>query len=141
VESKVLTVRGELPVLNRIDRIDRDSRNGSVWVRDTKCTGQGFDSVLTGYTWCVQCRMYRVATRSWLTISGRSDKLVGFILDMITIPGIKYCPTTKDKPEDGGFNHYIQRVKEWYKEHEEKGEEMMTSMAIQYTEPSSRICK
>ena len=141
LEETITTELGELPTLNRLDRIDIDTRNGGVWLRDTKTTTQGFDSVLTGYLWCAQCRMYRVAATSWLKRSETEGAIRGFILDMIAVPGIKYCPNTKDAETKGGFNHYIQRVKEWYQTAETKAKAMgqspetMTSMAIQFNEP------
>ena len=114
------------------DWIVRDERDGSVWIRDTKTTGEDFDSILTGFLYCVQCRFYRIMAAQ----EECGDKLKGFIVDMIQTPTIKLCGKDEKMAIKLGctpFEAYVQRVKEWYEVNAKDGK-VMDSVAIVFNE-------
>jgi hypothetical protein len=130
-EEKIEGNFGEAGLIGYIDWVVRDKRDGSVWLRDTKTTGRKFESVLTGFSHCVQCRFYRrlALEREW----GKDVK--GFILDLVKVPSIKLCG--KDEKMAAKLNctpmeAYIQRVKDWYADQDE---DAMKSVAIAFNEP------
>jgi len=123
------------PVVGFMDWIVRDTRDKSVWIRDTKTTSRKFDSILTGFQWSVQARFYRklAMSRPW----GKDVK--GFILDMVKVPTIKLCGKDEKNAatwECTVMEAYIKRVKEWYAEQDE---ESMKSVAIKFNEPVDNI--
>jgi len=119
-----------IPCVWIADWVVRDKRDGSVWIRDAKTTGENFSSILTGFLYCVQARFYRMmaAQEEW------GDKIRGFILDMIQVPTIKLCGKDEKMAAKLGctpFEAYVQRVKEWY---ETQAEDPMRSDAIIFNE-------
>lgn len=129
-------VTGDIPLVGYLDWVVRDKRDGSVWIRDTKTTSRKFASILTGFSHCIQCRLYRLLPWTEKEISltwGRDVK--GFILDMVKVPSIKLCGKDEKnavKWECTVMEAYIKRVKEWYEGQEE---EAMKSVAIAFNEP------
>jgi hypothetical protein len=120
-----------LPIKGYVDWVVRDTRNGSVWIRDTKTTSRKFASILTGFQWSVQCRFYRLIAEE-RTAWGKDVK--GFILDMIRVPSIRLCGKDEKEAAKLGctpMEAYINRVEMWYSEQDET----MASMAIPLTEP------
>jgi len=129
--SMSVTNSMKVPLLGIVDWAVKDSRDGGVWIRDTKTTGNPFESILTGFLYCIPCRMYRILgdqNKEW------RGKIKGFILDMIRTPGIKLC--SKDIKNANSWSctpaeAYMKRVEEWY----ECQEETMESSAIAFNEP------
>jgi hypothetical protein len=131
IDGELDRVPSNVPTTGYMDWVVRDKRDGSVWIRDTKTTSRKFASILTGFSYCIPCRFYRLLAlnRPW----GKDVK--GFILDMVKVPTIKLCG--KDEKNAAAWEctvmeAYIKRVKEWYEEQEE---EAMKSVAIKFNEP------
>ena len=131
-------IEGEMqgvPVVGFMDWVVRDTRNGSVWIRDTKTTSRKAEAMLTGFSHCVQCRFYRLLAlnRDW----GKDVK--GFILDIVKVPAIKLCGKDEKQAEKDNcspMEAYIQRVKQWYDDQEEPA---MQSRAIAFNEPVENL--
>ncbi len=116
VERKVLmTVSGiSRPVSLQLDLVLAERGTKNIWIMDHKVTsGKPWDMV-HALRFELQSHLYRLG--AWAEFP--HNPVRGMIHNVIKVPGIKYCPKTKDKPEDGGINHYLERVVEWY----EKGE-------------------
>lgn len=115
------------------DWIVRDKRDGSVWIRDIKTTGEESAAILTGFLYSIQCRFYRLMTaqEEW------GDMVKGFILDIINTPTIKICGKDDKAAAKLGctpFEAYVQRVKEWYEVQANKVDDAMISVAIVFNE-------
>lgn len=132
-ESKIqATFRGwPFPFEGTVDKIllDTSKPGPPVWIRDHKSTGRSLESIFGGVAWSLQARLYRVLVVSQLY------SVTGFILDGITVPGIKLCKT--DEKNAKGWNvpieeAYLRRVKEWYAE---KPDDHIRSRGIIYVEP------
>lgn len=116
VERKgLMTVSGvSRPVSYQLDLVLSERGTKNIWIMDHKVTsGKPWDMV-HALRFELQSHLYRLG--AWAEFP--HNPVRGMIHNVIKIPGIKYCPKTKDKPEDGGINHYLERVVEWY----EKGE-------------------
>lgn len=121
---------GTVPCVWIADWIVEDTRDGGIWIRDTKTTSETLDAILTGFLYSVPCRFYRImaAQEEW------GDRLKGFILDTIQVPTIKLCGKDEKQAAKLGctpFEAYVQRVKEWYKAQDE---DPMKSPAIVFNE-------
>lgn len=130
VEKPVLTqldLQDGLPpviLAGRLDRVLVDEETSNLYIRDQKTSGRDTKFTLAGYPFSLQCRVYRI-----LAAIEYDKSPVGFIIDLLRKPSIKYCPKTKDKD---GFSSYLDRVKKWY---DEQGIEAMVSHSILFTEP------
>jgi hypothetical protein len=123
-----------LPVKVIPDKLQKDTRNDNIWIRDRKTTSKDVSLISAGYEWSTACRLYRIGVRKYLETIGNRGKLVGFILDLIQTPTIKMCG--KDEKNAKAWNcsiedAYYRRVKEWY---DEKGEKVLTSKGIMFGE-------
>jgi len=110
-----------ITIKGRLDKIVRDTRDGVMWIRDSKTTSRDIAYTLTGYMFSIQCRLYRLLAIDYVP--------KGFILDIARVPSIKFCNKDKD------FDAYLIRVEKWYEEQEELGVTPMTSKAIIFSEP------
>lgn len=117
----------EVELVGIPDELVENTDTGEVWVRDSKTSTRDVQYTLTGYQYGLQKRIYRILATEFLEEQGKPPP-VGFIIDLLQVPTIKYCPTTKDKE---GFNHYIDRCRKWY---EEKGDNAIRRFALPYTE-------
>jgi hypothetical protein len=110
------------PIITKCDMALIWKKTGQVWIVDFKTTS------LDTRAWCAmssispQMGIYRVGLQSvldeWHEAGGYPKlKVEGALHAVIKKPGIKYCPNTKDK---SGFDHYIQRLVEWYADAREK---------------------
>jgi hypothetical protein len=118
------------PRRGRIDELvlDEDSRN--VWIRDTKTTSRDIAFTLSGCGWSIQSRFYRMLAGYYVQdVLQRVDvgKVMGFIYDVMQMPGIKFCK------KDTDFDAYLKRVEQWYLDN---GMDAMASKAILFNEPT-----
>lgn len=114
-----------------VDKIllDTSKPGPSAWIRDHKSTGRSLESLFGGVAWSLQARLYRVLVMSQL------PSVTGFILDGITVPGIKLCKTDVKNAKEWNVpftDAYLRRVIEWYLE---KPDDHIRSRGIIYTEP------
>lgn len=110
----------------KIDRLVRSKSDGAVWVRDIKCTSFAPHYILTGIRWSAQYQIYGFLAQT-LVKNPPGASVVGFIWDVLQIPGIKFCKKDKD------WAAYLDRVKEWYVEKEmESGTSPVVSQALYY---------
>jgi hypothetical protein len=156
-EQKVsVSIAGTPLVLEgTIDLLVRDTRNGACYIRDFKTTSRDTQHTLTGYQYSIQCRLYRLLALDYLyTQTGKSNDLPGvdrilpaFILDVMQVPGIKFCTSDRsfrDVPLKKGegtkreyygepvWGNYLSRCKEWYTEN---GISAASSFFLTYGEP------
>lgn len=144
---------------SRLDKLVLDQRpesNHSVWVRDYKTTLRDADFFLTGYSYSLQCLLYRMAAEAWLSANTAEPHTVrGFILDILQVPTIRMSAadrdytvatkTLKSGPNKGKevtekvytgeplFENYLKRCEEWYAD---KGKDAVRSYPIFYTGPT-----
>ena len=127
VEGPVIVAGVQIMIGGTIDKLVRDKRDGRLWVRDWKTSSRDINYMMTGYQWSVQCRMYRLLAWLWATQNEvEKPEPLGFILDGVQMPTIKFCKKDKD------FDAYIERCKQWYKDNLI---ETFVSRAIPYLEP------
>ena len=126
-------------VAGTVDRLMRDKRDGRLWVRDWKTSSRDVEYIMTGYQWSIQCKMYRILAHLWARqnqeIYGiENTEPVGFIVDGVQMPTIKFCKKDRD------FDAYIERCKAWYKDNLKTA---FVSRAVIYQEPllNESICK
>jgi hypothetical protein len=107
-----------LPIRATCDLALVNKQSGEVWIVDFKSTS--FDPMKRAQPtrFSPQLALYRIALQLALDSWNPTGRVVaGSFHAIIQKPGIKYCPTTKDK---GGFGDYITRLVQWYKEKEAK---------------------
>lgn len=120
------------PVLiaGRLDSVLKDTDTGDIYIRDTKTSGRDVAFTITGYSYSLQCRFYRI-----LAASEFEQVPKGFILDVLQTPGIKLCGTDIKAAKAEGISPeeaYLNRCKEWY---ETQGKKSAQSFYIQFAEP------
>ena len=131
----------DLDIGGRIDKILQHKEDNSYWIRDHKSTGRGLNTIFGGLAWSIQARLYRLLAFEYLKDEGKlqDEKQVrGFIMDGTVRPGIKLCRTDEKNAKTWNCpveEAYLRRVKDWYKEQEEKGKESMKSKALIFIEP------
>lgn len=131
--------RVSMPVRCPIDLVVADPRNPEqVYVVDHKTTSRdpmvrAMSTRLSG-----QAKLYRIVLQANLDYWHQClpDKypqleVVGTIHNIIKKPTIKYCPNTKDK---GGYQDYVNRVREWYENQRDSGKTVMLSSKVRFTE-------
>ena len=127
VEGDVEICGNKVTVAGTIDKVVRDKRDGRLWVRDWKTSSRDMNYIMTGYQWSIQCRMYRLLAWLWAKQNEiENPEPLGFIVDGVRMPTIKYCK------KDVDFAAYIERCKQWYKDNLI---DAFTSRAIRYQEP------
>ena len=123
------------PRRGKIDLLQVDENDRSVWVRDSKTTSRDTMFTLSGCGWSIQSRFYRMLTSHYIKEMIDVSKIMGFIYDVAQVPGIKMCgKDEKGAKEENitSFEFYMKRVKTWYAD---KGIEAMSSKAIVFNEP------
>ena len=98
----------DIPIEGTLDEGVLDEQASCVYIRDTKTTGRPVEFTLTGYSYSLQCRLYRILIDAWLRsqketplvgvtkISDLPPTSTGFILDILQKPTIRMCD--KDRP-------------------------------------------
>lgn len=114
-----------IAIAGRLDQICQSADSGNIWLMDYKTTSQDPQTILTGYQFSLQCRIYRLLADAYCQREELPSPK-GFILNIIRMPTIVMC--SKDK----SFNDYLNRCIQWYKE---KGLEACAAYQIQYSEP------
>jgi hypothetical protein len=109
-----------IPLCGILDKLNAGD-NGEVWVEDHKTSGREVDFILTGYQFSLQCRIYRI-----LACMQTGREPVGFVLNYLRTPAIKFCAKDKD------FDGYLGRCRDWYAKNTDNS---IRSFAIRYTEP------
>jgi len=94
----------------RIDGLAYDRNKGEFWLVEYKTTTADPPKFLAGYELDPQIRLYRVLATAALP----QTPPVGVIVLVVQKPTIKYCPNSKDSPSNGGFPHYIKRIRDWW---------------------------
>jgi len=112
----------------RIDRLIQD-RNGDYWIQDYKTTSFTPPAVSSSYPWSDACRIYRILAHMWLKKQGKlslHDSLMGFQLNIIRKPTIRFSPTRLDSNKEDKYEtkflSYLARCEKWYQEQELKDE-------------------
>ena len=124
-----------LRVAGTVDRLVRDKRDGRLWVRDWKTSSRNVEYIMTGYQWSIQCKMYRILAHLWAEQHKEEYNIVntepvGFIVDGVQMPTIKFCKKDRD------FDAYIERCKAWYKDNLKTA---FISRAVIYQEPLMNV--
>jgi hypothetical protein len=118
LEAKIQGI--SVPLISPCDLALIKKSTGDVWIIDHKTTSMNTLTRARSVRISSQIALYRLVLQchldSWAeTGLGRkiARKVVGSVHNIVQKPTIKYCPKTKDKD---GFDHYVQRVKDWYEE-------------------------
>ncbi len=134
----------------KLDEILQVKETGDLFIRDFKTTSSNIAYTLTGYSYSLQCRMYR------LGVAVHQNKSpVGFILDILRKPTIVMCDKDRDYTEyvhtfkrgyrrgqtetrkkfidrPPIFENYLDRCRQWYKD---SGDEGVQSFSVRFVEP------
>ena len=117
-----------------LDEIEIDRRVNAIAIRDTKTTSRSLDTILTGYPYGVQLRVYRFLAEEWCRQNGLPAPQ-GFIIDAVLMPTIKLCKKDEKEARITGCTAeeaYRIRVENWYAEN---GKTSMVSSAMKFNEP------
>ncbi len=118
LEAKIKGI--SVPLISPCDLALVKKSTGDVWIIDHKTTSMSTRARARSVRISSQIALYRLVLQchldSWAE-TGQGEypqrKVVGSVHNIVQKPTIKFCPKTKDK---SGYDHYIQRVKDWYQE-------------------------
>ncbi len=155
----------EMELEGTLDKITRSKSSGRAWCRDFKSTSRDPNTILTGYSYSLQCRMYRLLAESFLYAAADKEnpealspdanpRVYGFVLDILQMPGIKMSGADRAYTEhehtftrgarkgetEMRRDHHGEPILENYitrclQWYTDKGTKPVESHAIAYTEP------
>ena len=105
------------PIVIKPDLVLRRKGTNKIWLPDHKTVGQSVKARASVLPFEVQPRLYAWVYQELLKAKGSDDVVGGWIHNLLKKCTLRYCPDGKDKA--GGFDGYIARVHEWYKQQEE----------------------
>lgn len=114
--AKVQGLTHPITITGQLDLLAREVADPSrLWIVDGKTCGEPPVKVAQTLDFDLQAQHYRL-----LAMAAYPElRVTGFIFNLMLKIGIKYCPITKDQ---GGFDSYLQRAREWYAEKQKIGE-------------------
>ncbi len=99
------------PIKATLDVVLRERKTGWIVFEDHKTTSKPPIDLAHALKFDFQPLLYRLAAMAkYPTVP-----IKGCVHNIIKVPSIKYCPSTKDK---AGYQHYIGRVEDWFTEQE-----------------------
>jgi len=139
LEAKVCGI--SVPLVSPCDLALVKKSTGDVWIIDHKTTSMKTMARARSVRISSQIALYRLVLQCHLDAWAESSpeyphyRVMGSIHNIVRKPTIKYCPKTKDKE---GFNHYIERIHEWYRDEHAKDEKNspILQTATAFTSPT-----
>jgi RecB family exonuclease len=143
LEAKIKGI--SIPLIAPCDLALVKKDTGGVWIVDHKTTSMNTLARARSVRISPQIALYRLVLQCHLDAWAEpgvaehngchlGKKVEGSIHNIVRKPTIKYCPNTKDKD---GFDSYIDRVKQWYKDEHAKNPDAspVLQTATMFTDP------